>query len=316
MNPYSIQGPALISFSGGRTSGYMLRKILDQAEKDGMTRGQLWPDVHVLFCNTGKEDNRTLDFVHACECHWNIKIHWLQYHRQYLPKYRSADIERIAAQARDAWGMTFEPANGRKEPGFVEVDYATAARTSDPPSKTHPFANFVAMSGVPNAATRMCSTELKVRVMKRWMLSQGYKEWTNIVGIRADEPHRVAKMRISPPERWDNEVPLADAGVTQADVLEFWRTQPFDLQLTHDPHLGTYEGNCDLCMLKAAPKKIRITQERPSALDWWEQIEAATGSMFNRDISCRSVRRLSLLPPQKNPQPEQLELLAGCGCHD
>ena len=29
MNPYLIEGPAVISFSGGRTSGYMLKHILD-----------------------------------------------------------------------------------------------------------------------------------------------------------------------------------------------------------------------------------------------------------------------------------------------
>ena len=34
----------------------MLRRILEAG---------LQPDVHVLFCNTGKEDDRTLDFVHV-----------------------------------------------------------------------------------------------------------------------------------------------------------------------------------------------------------------------------------------------------------
>jgi hypothetical protein len=28
-NPYRLEAPALISFSGGRTSGYMLKHILD-----------------------------------------------------------------------------------------------------------------------------------------------------------------------------------------------------------------------------------------------------------------------------------------------
>lgn len=28
-DPFLIEGPAVISFSGGRTSGYMLRRVLD-----------------------------------------------------------------------------------------------------------------------------------------------------------------------------------------------------------------------------------------------------------------------------------------------
>lgn len=316
-DPYKIEGPALISFSGGRTSGYMLWQTLRRAELDGFPPGALWPNVHVTFANTGREDDRTLDFVRDCEMNWGIKIHWLQYRRRFLPAYRSEDVERITEKIRKEWGASFEPANGRKEPGFVEVNYETAARQRDPFNESHPFANFLMMSGVPNVVTRMCSTELKIRVMKKWMLAQSYDEWTNVVGIRADEPHRVAKMRTQPPERWDNQVPLADAGVSQADVLEFWQRQPFDLKLRHDEELGTYEGNCDLCMLKATSKKIRIARERPEALQWWEQIETVTGSAFNRGIELREIRRLALLPPALDrPAPEQLELLNGCGCHD
>ena len=55
-DPFLIEGPAVISFSGGRTSAYMLHWILERG---------LQPDVHVLFCNTGREDDRTLDFVRA-----------------------------------------------------------------------------------------------------------------------------------------------------------------------------------------------------------------------------------------------------------
>ena len=53
---FAIDGPAYVSFSGGRTSGYMLRKILDAHG------GVLPSNVHVIFANTGDELPPTLDF--------------------------------------------------------------------------------------------------------------------------------------------------------------------------------------------------------------------------------------------------------------
>lgn len=70
--PYFIEGPALISFSGGRTSAYMLRQILDSG---------LQPDVHVCFANTGKERPATLDFVRDCAERWGVNVRWLEYGR-------------------------------------------------------------------------------------------------------------------------------------------------------------------------------------------------------------------------------------------
>lgn len=49
-SPYEIDGQAVVSFSGGRTSGYMLRRILGEG---------LRPDVHVIFADTGKERAET-----------------------------------------------------------------------------------------------------------------------------------------------------------------------------------------------------------------------------------------------------------------
>lgn len=60
---FKIDGPAVISFSGGRTSGLMLRRCLDAG---------LQPDVHVLFANTGKERPETLDFVRDCGLNWGV----------------------------------------------------------------------------------------------------------------------------------------------------------------------------------------------------------------------------------------------------
>ena len=72
LNPYKIEGPALISFSGGRTSGFMLKKILDAYE------GKLPSDVYVVFANTGKEMPQTLDFINDCSKNWQLDIVWLE----------------------------------------------------------------------------------------------------------------------------------------------------------------------------------------------------------------------------------------------
>ena len=305
-DPFLVEGPALISFSGGRTSAYMLRAILDRG---------LEPDVHVLFCNTGKEDDRTLDFVHECAVRWNVPIRWLEYRRRRLPNYRKDESFQRAHRVQAALGIRFLPfRKDIREPGYVEVTYETAARTKDPPTATHPFTNLIAMTGVPNGATRLCTTELKIRVMKRFMLDQGYDAWTNVVGIRADEPVRVARMRVKPPERWENAVPLADAGVRVDDVLAFWRAMPFDLQLANDPELGTYEGNCDLCHLKSDGKKVRVAREQPDALAWWERMEEASGSSFRPRMPYKQIRRLSLV--SNAPLDNEATDLGDCICHD
>jgi 3'-phosphoadenosine 5'-phosphosulfate sulfotransferase (PAPS reductase)/FAD synthetase len=72
-DPFRIIGPACISFSGGRTSGYMLWRIL-QAHG-----GTLPDDVVVVFANTGKEMPETLDFVEECRQRWSVPIVWLEY---------------------------------------------------------------------------------------------------------------------------------------------------------------------------------------------------------------------------------------------
>jgi predicted phosphoadenosine phosphosulfate sulfurtransferase len=70
-NPLFFDEPAIISFSGGRTSGLMLWSIL-QAHG-----GSLPDNVKVCFANTGKEREETLDFIQACSTRWDTHITWL-----------------------------------------------------------------------------------------------------------------------------------------------------------------------------------------------------------------------------------------------
>lgn len=126
-DPFIIPGPTLWSFSGGRTSAYMLWRGLQ-------AYGGTLPEDHVvIFANTGKEREETLRFVHECATRWSVKVHWLEW--------------------RNA------------KPCFEEVGYNSAARNGEP------FAALIAKKKyLPNAVTRFCTQELKIRTMRDFCL--------------------------------------------------------------------------------------------------------------------------------------------------
>ena len=72
MRSYTLpSGNVQISFSGGRTSAYMLHQIL-------AVNGDLPDRCRVVFSNTGREMPETLDFVHECGERWNVPITWVE----------------------------------------------------------------------------------------------------------------------------------------------------------------------------------------------------------------------------------------------
>ncbi len=71
-DPFKITSPTSISFSGGRTSAYMLWRVLQS--NNGLPK-----DAVVCFANTGKEDEATLRFVDQCSKNWDVPIVWLEY---------------------------------------------------------------------------------------------------------------------------------------------------------------------------------------------------------------------------------------------
>lgn len=237
-NPYLITGPSLISFSGGRTSGYMLRMILDAHG------GTLPDDVHVCFANTGKEREETLRFVHECSSRWGVRVRWLEW------------------KTRLTKGVDFADR-------FDEVGFNSASRNGEP------FAELIRVKRyTPNSVTRFCTDELKIKVMSNFMQSLRYNRWTNVIGLRHDEKHRVDKSRYrsdSGKERWVNHLPLDDAKVTNRMVRAFWAMQDFDLNLL------PFEGNCDGCFLKARPKLYETERTRPGTLQWWSDMETGPG---------------------------------------
>lgn len=86
MNPFKIIEPTIVSFSGGRTSAYMLWRVL---EANG---GELPDKAIVTFANTGKEEEATLQFVRDCETNWNVPIVWLEYQTE-KPDFKVVNFE-------------------------------------------------------------------------------------------------------------------------------------------------------------------------------------------------------------------------------
>jgi 3'-phosphoadenosine 5'-phosphosulfate sulfotransferase (PAPS reductase)/FAD synthetase len=243
MNYFKIDGPTCISFSGGRTSAYMLWRVLD--ENQGL------PDeAKVCFANTGKEDEATLRFVDRCSKEWDVPITWLE------------------------WQDAEEPRDRLRV-----VDFQAASRNGEPFEALIRKKNYL-----PNPVTRFCTVELKIKPFSNYLRHHlGWDEWDNLVGIRADEPRRVAKIRSNPSDGMKGiyrHMPLAECGVTKQDVYRFWNQQPFDLEL---PNINgvTYHGNCDLCFLKGASQVLSLIAENPERAVWWAKQE---GSITNPGI--------------------------------
>ena len=267
-DPFLITGPALISFSGGRTSAYMLWRIL-QAHG-----GTLPEDVHVVFANTGKEREETLRFVHECGSRWGVRVRWIEW--------------------QDREGRN-TPAADR----FVEVGLNSAARDGEP------FKALIRRKRyLPNAVTRFCTAELKIDSMKQFMLAQGHQHWTNVVGLRHDEGHRLLKQyarNAEGKERWQSYMPLDKAKITKrGHVMPFWlggnvdpRNPALPLPQGFDLGLRDYEGNCDGCMLKGFDVLAFQERERPGYLDGWINMEGIVSDLGARPTGARFVTEYS-----------------------
>lgn len=246
-DPFKIDGPTCISFSGGRTSAYMLWQVLQ-------SNGGLPVDALVVFANTGKEEEETLKFVQECSVRWGVNITWVEY-----------------------------TSGG----GVRVVDFDTASRNGEPFEALIQKRQYL-----PNPVSRFCTTELKILTAVRYLRGLGWEEWDNLIGMRADEPARVAKVRANPSggtKGVDRHVPLAAAGIGVLDVLKFWKGQDFDLGL---PVVNgkTMHGNCDLCFLKPPAQRLSLIREKPARATWWIAQEAsiqysriADGARFSKD---------------------------------
>ena len=91
----------VISFSGGETSAYLCKWLLDNKSNDY--------NMIFIFANTGDEEEETLNFVNNCSTEWNINIIWVEA----LVNHK----ERISSKHKI---VNFHTASRNREP-FIEV---------------------------------------------------------------------------------------------------------------------------------------------------------------------------------------------------
>ena len=159
MNPFKLTEPSCISFSGGRTSAYMLWRFIEA--NDGLP-----DDCIVTFANTGKEEEATLRFVERCSKEWDVSIVWLEY--------------QWAEETKDR---------------FKVVDFDTAARNGEPFEALIHAKKYLPN---PVARFCTIEMKIRTIANYLWSIGhvekRSHGENMAIVGIRADEQRRAAKI--------------------------------------------------------------------------------------------------------------------------
>jgi len=255
----------VMMFSGGRTSAVLAKHIKSNPDK--------YKNVIYVFLNTGKEDEKTLQFVDKCDKEWNLNVLYLEA------------------------SVNYEKGKGTS---YKIVNFETASRNGEP------FEAMLKKYPLPNNKASNCTRELKQRPIdsylkdlqelnsfkqfafkinarirnnyfenKLWKTGRLYKyflrkkiksslEIVRVIGIRADELHRKSVNAESEKIIY----PLCDEiPFNERMVREFWSKQSFDLGLKD------YEGNCDLCFKKSLKKRLTIIKENPKKAKWWLRME-------------------------------------------
>jgi hypothetical protein len=142
-----------VSFSGGKTSGYMAKLIKDH-----------WSDLYeivVVFANTSREDEKTLIFVNECDKRFGLNVVWIE-----------AEVFHGEATSSGYRIVTFETASRNGEV-FEEV------------IKKYGISN--AAFGHCNREMKLNAMHSYVRD------GLGWDDYCTALGIRMDEQRRVSK---------------------------------------------------------------------------------------------------------------------------
>lgn len=223
----------VVSFSGGRTSAYMVWLI------ESMRKSGEWTaPVEYIFMDTGAEHPKTYEFIKKCVQHFGIELTCI---RSVIPEEKGE-------------GPTYK---------VVSVDDIGVDLTM--------FKAFMSKYGNPTINRPICTDKLKVIPSTKYLNDTfGKDNFVRWLGMRADEPSRLKEVELSQLElfattRVRNYYYLAEiSDFTKEDVLDFWKEMSFDLEI--DEHLG----NCVFCIKKTAAKVALAERDEPELFKAWD----------------------------------------------
>jgi len=143
------------NFSGGRTSGYLTHRLLQQKDQ--------WKEIIVIFANTGCEHEKTLEFIKNCDDRFNFQTHWIE-----------ADIN-------------IHKGKGTKA---KIVDFKTASRDGKP-FESYISKYSIPCTISPSCSRELKEYPIKSYIRDNLGLKK--QDYVHAIGIRSDEQKRVSK---------------------------------------------------------------------------------------------------------------------------
>ena len=276
---------ALVSFSGGETSAYMLYWLLNNKSEEY--------DFEIVFANTGRENEDTLKFVQKCSDYFNCKITWVEAVIRFAIRYYGKKKIFYSFEEKELFlnSFTNEQLNEVEEYKRIKgvpkyrkcieeidcgtihkiVDFKTATRNQDWKTRNDtPYEMMVKKYGLASISNRFSTRELKERPIHSYMKSLGLKKYSypTFIGIRVDEFDRMAKDKnqnnfIYPLVSWKP--------MTKKHINFFWNLQTFRL------NLKGWEGNCVTCYKKSLDKLTQIIIDDEWKFEFDEYLEEKYG---------------------------------------
>ncbi len=144
----------VISFSGGRTSAYLTKKLLEQKDQ--------WKEIIVIFANTGQEHEKTLEFINNCDEQLGFNTIWIEA-VTHLNEKKGSTAKVVDFNTASRNGEPFEGVISKYGIPWSKAGHCTREL------KENPIKNYLKDRGL-NKDNRVMA-----------------------IGIRADEAHRAAK---------------------------------------------------------------------------------------------------------------------------